>query len=967
MVDRHLESLIARINHDITRGLMSGRIFVGKKDDVIKNVKLSHNIDLSPTSFTEKSDSTEIAEKSINIYELENREEEGAIRGGLGLYLVGVIPKQLWTFWEKQVDLDVKENLEIGILAYKRKRKIIRHGTKAAMAAIMTRNMSHNIGSHIISYWNQVLYNLTGKYNLLPEIDMTVSGMEKNANDWVSWATASNKINGDSKQFLHYLQQRMDFIAEIVTSDPSWERTMNLRRDVIKAFKELNPLQYYIAYSENISAGLETADYYLIKERTRESQLAKYYSANAISMPIDNMKLKSDPEEFLAVLESNPAIATHIESIRKIVMAPDIFNLKINNDNVPKDLRVSIPQGTIGMHALYSILENFIRNSAKHGTITRIPVYFSDDEFKTADNVTKVCRKVHETFECASEECGVSCLNRLLDDHTLYDKLTIDKDKMKGFPKKLLKLISGTAHVRNNRIALSEEESYLVKRMNRLLLEQIYPQMPRMKTKQDLVIFVRAEDRGDYIEMCLNDNLGNCTPSFLRKKIFPYLNGDKSALVNENTGVISKGGWGIKEMKVSANFLNMKPSEDLLDNHKTILHSLCMRSTSCRPDVCEFQGNIGYKFALRKPKDLLIVKEAETDLEVNSDEMKLFYIRQISRANLFKTRGSTSFLASGGHYKFLFFDKIDDHLCSNLVTYKDYLPTRLLYDQKEVSKQYNSFVDTYFSHISLNKQSLSLIECYRVVNNRLAGGKCPKMFIRDPQNYKKWTKDNDYCVGSETIALTDDNLKLPLFDRHYELIRNNTWEKNESFYLGYEGSSSFLALLQYCPTDNIMKRYATMELLEAALTRIVIVDERVSSTIDRTKICNGVEVPVSELYEKMRIHIVRGVKENMGLAELRWKISNQNIRLSDIDFFVIHQGIIDKSIDSVELWRTYINDELPVRHRVVDSGRGRPSDLIQGAKFIQISAILKMLEEFDKFSLVQTLNALRRPLGEEER
>src|SRR6185369_11940960 len=73
---------------------------------------------------------------------------------------------------------------------------------RSATAAIMSRNMSHNIGSHVLA--------------------------------------SSDLMSGVHKievQKLHnFLQQRMDFIAQVVTYTPSWGEPLFFFKDLLQGF-----------------------------------------------------------------------------------------------------------------------------------------------------------------------------------------------------------------------------------------------------------------------------------------------------------------------------------------------------------------------------------------------------------------------------------------------------------------------------------------------------------------------------------------------------------------------------------------------------------------------------------------------------------------------------------------------------------------------------------------------------------
>jgi sulfur transfer complex TusBCD TusB component (DsrH family) len=76
-------------------------------------------------------------------------------------------------------------------------------------------------------------------------------------------------------------------------------------------------------------------------------------------------------------------------------------------------------------------------------------------------------------------------------------------------------------------------------------------------------------------------------------------------------------------------------------------------------------------------------------------------------------------------------------------------------------------------------------------------------------------------------------------------------------------------------------------------------------------------------------------------------------------FFVIHQGILDK----MEKSRVQeLLDKIKCRWIVVDSGRGVPQKLSNDVRFVEMSVLQKMLENYDKHGIVQTLMASRWPM-----
>jgi uncharacterized protein YkuJ len=155
-------------------------------------------------------------------------------------------------------------------------RQMRNYTIRASIAAIMGRNMSHNIGSHAIWHLAERLKN--------------------------SWAYSNKEI----EDFMRYLQRRMDFIAQVSTSSPSWCLTTSWN-EFLNEFTEQKCLLDNIARSH----------------------------------------LQSPTEPSMQIYEKKLMIKRNESSFS-----------------------ISIPHGQIGAQAFYVILEGLIRNAAKYGKVT---------------------------------------------------------------------------------------------------------------------------------------------------------------------------------------------------------------------------------------------------------------------------------------------------------------------------------------------------------------------------------------------------------------------------------------------------------------------------------------------------------------------------------------------------------------------------------------------------------------------
>jgi hypothetical protein len=165
-----------------------------------------------------------------------------------------------------------------------------RAALRNAVSAIMGRNMSHNIGSHVLArYANKIRTHKPG----------------------------GEEYPDPRTDFMSYLQRRMDFLAEVATADQSfWLQPLMLKDQV-------NRLNY-------------------------EAQMKRFYG--------ERCKAEAG--------KNYPPLLTYITG--KEDLGANVEFMPNEDENESGQLLFSCPGGEVGMHALYVILENVIRNSARH-------------------------------------------------------------------------------------------------------------------------------------------------------------------------------------------------------------------------------------------------------------------------------------------------------------------------------------------------------------------------------------------------------------------------------------------------------------------------------------------------------------------------------------------------------------------------------------------------------------------------
>lgn len=215
----------------------------------------------------------------------------------------------------------------------------LEYSTKAAISEIINRNMAHHLTSHVSNR---------------ATLDKVLERLGKNYSDLqngVFYATVLDLLN----RFNQYRDERSEYLTYITNfSSPS---NAFIFQDVFRPFIENTLLMDNIAANENINYQMDS----IHSEKNKNKLCLK-------------IKVEDDKGEIIDMVGNYIGQYYNTETLpyfrQKITTNGEVFefpyeNCELNSDL--KDIEISLP-GTLGKHALYSILENFIRNSAKHGS-----------------------------------------------------------------------------------------------------------------------------------------------------------------------------------------------------------------------------------------------------------------------------------------------------------------------------------------------------------------------------------------------------------------------------------------------------------------------------------------------------------------------------------------------------------------------------------------------------------------------
>jgi hypothetical protein len=174
---------------------------------------------------------------------------------------------------------------------------------KILRSAIIGRNMSHNIGSHVLANLSQ---------------EECVDSPQ------------------DVKMLLSYLEQRMDFIASVLTPWPGWREPVSFFADLLQGFFNQRLLLDYIIRDDGYPASKITMK---VRARMKEGQ-----AEEEILWRLPAKPNRDKPED---------RAFSRFEAAAPCVM---------------QDFMVGLSGGNAGKQAFYGLLENLLRNSAKHST-----------------------------------------------------------------------------------------------------------------------------------------------------------------------------------------------------------------------------------------------------------------------------------------------------------------------------------------------------------------------------------------------------------------------------------------------------------------------------------------------------------------------------------------------------------------------------------------------------------------------
>jgi hypothetical protein len=218
------------------------------------------------------------------------------------------------------------------------KRNVLHHSTKAAVSAIISRNHSHHIGSHVTprSSVEKISERLETFDSKKTETVNCESKLWKKEREFKFVNLLKNRLD-------EYIQKKADFTAEIATEPLITTKSLSFVREIFI------PLLKNTLFMDGIGANEEVQYRSLTDNRLK---VKCFLDSEELDFSIKSGCTKNHTYKYY-----NYPYNSHCECV-------NARELKIIEEDFP-DKKIALP-GPLGEFSFYCFMENFIRNAIKH-------------------------------------------------------------------------------------------------------------------------------------------------------------------------------------------------------------------------------------------------------------------------------------------------------------------------------------------------------------------------------------------------------------------------------------------------------------------------------------------------------------------------------------------------------------------------------------------------------------------------
>jgi hypothetical protein len=494
----------------------------------------------------------------------------------------------------------------------------------------------------------------------------------------------------------------------------------------------------------------------------------------------------------------------------------------------------------------------------------------------------------------------------------------------------------------------------------------------RKNKEQDIQIFIKINTNDEnFVRFQIHDNVP------IEKEKVDDINKKIENPIVDNEGKPNLEDMGIAEIKIATAYLNKKSMQETGEANPDFLKATLLN------------GHLCYEFNIPKPKEILLLTynklENENDLKKHS--IYPLYIQKDE-----ELPPNLSF-----DYEFI---AVEKELTGKIEPIKHKLPERIIEIEEEDIKKlqdptnfkksiyikwlqklandtevklpkeiylylYGKETETKIKKVEnetkeiineiLNKNQVS-------INNDLINQiakTLPKKIMKleeRPETLPDYfqTEQKNENIPKEIINevltirnITDMNtLKMENDKIYYLRHRSLPYNRNFFYFEPLTGNSThFYLILSALKSTDYLKFKLSCQLLENALTKICIWDERTSKTDILNTPYFGDDAPFYEYLKSAGVYIITSNEE---LNQINEKVY----------FLILHKGLMDKNIVKIEDLEEL---EKKFKRIVITSGRGKPQNLPPKTKFIPYSILEKLIlsKPHHKFLLTQVLMNLK--------
>lgn len=798
---------------------------------------------------------------------------------------------------------DVKAFIDQRCLYYKLlldQKQAKKNAVRAAIAQVMARNMSHNFGSHVLSNLiSNDAYSMLTDRNIL-KAKAYVSPWEtkmKYPKEQVQ-IVKSHSGNFQLSYFNQYLKSRMDYLSEVTFGVSNLLTTKMMYGEVMK---ELDQVRILLNYISGVSNFKYTFKLMIVDEKGEEKEMT-----------------------------------------------------------ADKDIGVAFPSDVLGCHAFYNIIENIIRNTAKHAKNTG-DVTFT---IKFKDVADAVCKHIEEAAElyCVEIDNGVFeyGINELVNkQNDRLNQSVLENNNLRSNSLGLLEMEASAAFLRQIDLPEIESEDYTIDYGTPEELSRYYHERNGKKHLNILKAFAIDKQQ---------DNTGRLGYRFFVQK-------PKEFLFVGNWDDVGKAKK--KEMlNIGIQFISANQFMTDLEKEKAFAHQFMVYDSSLCEAVAEKLKKASIisnkynndnndkskeiKEQLRSYSTLLPLRK----LKISEDEKKTISSYWSSNKQVNSSKGKTSKVGNAHDKAILqkLKERAWERYYQNELLKEEMMPSSEIFIRTSIDTNPSNQV-VFLDHAN---EGGHLKECSEIPKGK-------EVYIEN--------------LTSQT------RVKLPVFT---ELSKGRKEKLINNYVNNIRASNNDDSDL------SGKKRMIREEIFEAYHNKVIILDERVQQFAEKNSEGEEPKIPCWKLFSSTNVHIPRRPKyDNNGnpipLEDLYGnELDVDDFRVFSLDptdfgeikekvktfvdyyskeynpksklFILVHYGILERMYDGdVEKINELLKQWVEMSKRVVvTSGRGAHSlDLPKSVCFVNLSSVLYVCNENrNKYLINYLLNQSRRKRNE---